>query len=165
MQQIEKNATFGKAETMHRYEIASTIDRLSQSDILLGNIKAYDQLIGIKLNISPYFLSNGKICIDVALSTVPFDSYEEPWAKLSCTLDCVKMNELKDYEFFVKTWSENTSWVGQMLQFPQIEDTGKEFDHAFWRGCPIWRINPDKICPEPFHNHHDGCPLQEECPA
>jgi|9_EtaG_2_1085328.scaffolds.fasta_scaffold118460_1 hypothetical protein len=140
--------------------LAGTIDKLSQSDILLGNIKAYDQLIGIKLNISPYFLTNGKICIDVALFTVPFGSHEEPWAKLSCTHDCVDMDDLEDYEFFVKTWSENASWVDQMLQFPQIEDTGKELD-----GCPIWRINPDKICPEPFHNHHDGCPLQEECPA
>lgn len=118
--------------------LAGTIDRLSQSDIMLGKIKAYDQTIDLRLSIWPYFLTNGKECIEVSLFTVEKD-YGEPWAKLSCTHDCVDMDDLEDYEFFVKTWSENASWVDQMLQFPQIEDTGKEFDQ-----CPIWRINPDK---------------------
>ena len=139
--EIEKNATYGYAETMHTYEIASTIEKLSSKRIKLGFIKAYGRSTELFMNICPSFLSTGKISIDIYLECDADEYGYEPWAKLSCRHQESDQEKLKDYEFYVKEWSENADWIDQMLQFPQFEDTGREL---IGHGCPIWRINPDK---------------------
>ena len=121
---------------------------------LVGPIKAYGQSIDLHYVIDPYLTEKGKMHFTVRLLTYDYD-YPEPWAIMSFINELYE-DELDDLEFFVKDWSENESWIDQMLKFPEFEDTGKIID-----GHKVWKLIPTYLdqCTEPFHNHHDGCPV------
>jgi len=130
------------------------VDTLSKAPQPLGKITAYNQTFNLHYMLDSYFTKNGKLHFYVKLEIMD-NHYPEPWAILSCRNEPYE-DQLNDLEFFVKDWSENESWVDQMLKFPEFEDTGKIVD-----GIPVWKLVPTYLgeCTEPFHNHHDGCPV------
>lgn len=121
---------------------------------LKGPIKAYGYSMDLHFVVDPYFTSKGKVNFSIRLENLDND-YPEPWGMMSF-INELYQDELDDFEFFVKDYSENESWIDQMLKFPEFEDTGKIID-----GHRIWKLIPNSLhhCIEPFHNHHDGCPV------
>ena len=124
------------------------IESLSKALEPLGKITAYNQTFNLHYKLDPYFTKKGKLHFYIRLELMDA-GYPEPWAILSCRNEPYE-DQLNDLEFFVKDWSENESWVDQMLKFPVFRDTGKVVD-----GLKVWELIP---CEEPFHDHHDGCP-------
>lgn len=61
----------------------------------------------------------------------------EPFGTLTTNIE----EDVEENEFFVKDWSENSSWVPQVLEeFPEyFENTGKKFQSGFVQ-VPVWKL-------------------------
>jgi len=115
------------------------IKTLSSSLQPLGQINAFDETFDVNYKLEPYFTEKGKLSFDVILWTD--DEWPEPYAKISSRNPPYE-DKLSNLEFFVKDWSENASWIDQILKFPEFEDTGKVIG-----GDDIWKLVPVYLNP------------------
>jgi hypothetical protein len=65
----------------------------------------------------------------------------EPFFELTTNIDGVENLLLYDDEICVKTWSENSSFIDQLLQADIFEDTGRKVSSGFVEAS-IWRYIP-----------------------